>query len=71
MDNPVFVNEEDLPMVHEDDEDYNDFNTPNTSRVDKTSFTVPNATEAISTLRLRQKVKRDKTTALYWWYRFD
>ena len=44
---------------------------PNTSRVDKTSFTVPNATEAISTLRLRQKVKRDKTAALYWWYRFD
>ena len=27
MDNPVFVNEEDLPMVHEDDEDYDDFNT--------------------------------------------
>ena len=52
MDNSVFVNEEDIPMVHEDD-DYDDYNTPNTSRVDETSFTVPDTTEATSTLRLR------------------
>ena len=63
MDNPVFVNEEDIPMVHEDD-DYDDYNTPNTSRIE-TSFIEPDATEATSTLRLRQKVKRDKITALY------
>ena len=64
MGNPVFVNEEDIPMVHEDD-DYDDYNTLNTSRVDETSFTVPDTTEATSTLRLRQKVKRVKITALY------
>ena len=65
MDNPVFVNEEDIPMVHEDEEDYDDYNTPDTSRVDETSFTVPDAAEATSTLRLSQKVKRDKINALY------
>ena len=64
MGNPVFVNEEDIPMVHKDD-DYDDYHTPNTSRADETSFTVPDTTEATSTLRLRQKVKRDKITALY------
>ena len=64
MGNPVFVNEEDIPMVHEDD-DYDDYNTPNTSRVDVTLFTEPDATEATSTLRLRKKVKGDKISALY------
>ena len=64
MDNPMFVDEEDIPMVHQD-EDYDDYNTPNTSRIDETSFTEPDATEATSTLQLRQKVKRDKITALY------
>ena len=63
MDNPVF-NEETIPMVHQD-EDYDDYNTPNTSRIGKTSFTEPDTTEATSTLRLRQKVRRDKVTALY------
>ena len=48
MDNPVFFNEEDIPTVH--DEDYDDCNTPNTSRMDETSFTVLDATEATSTL---------------------
>ena len=42
-----------------------DYNTPNTSRVDEISFIEPDATEATSTLQLRQKVKRDKITALY------
>ena len=63
MDNPTFVDEEDVPMIHQDD-DYDDYNTPGTSRIDETSFTVPDATEAKSTLRLKQKVKRDKLIAL-------
>ena len=64
MNNPVFVNEENIPMVHEDD-DYGDYNTSNTSRVDETSFRAPDTTEAASTLRFRQKVKRDKINALH------
>ena len=63
MDNPTFFDEEDIPMVHQDD-NYDDYNTPDTSRIDETSFTVPDATEATSTLRLKQKVKRDKLIAL-------
>ena len=63
MDNPRFVNEEGILLVQ--DEDYDDYNTPNTSRVEETSFAEPDATEATSTLELRQKVKRDKITALY------
>ena len=62
MDNPRFIDEEDIQLIHQDDEDYN---TPNTSRIYKTSFTVPDATEATSTLRLRQKVKRDKINSFY------
>ena len=57
MDNPVFVNEEDIPMVHQD-EDYDDYNTPNTSRIDETSFEVTDTTEPTSTIQLKQKVKR-------------
>ena len=49
MDNPRFIDEEDIPMVHQDN-DYNDYNTPNTSRIDKTSFRVSNATKATLTL---------------------
>ena len=64
MDNPVLVDEETIPMAHQD-EDYDDYNTPNTSKIDVTSFTVPDATDATSTLKLRQKVKRDKLTVLY------
>ena len=60
----MFVHEEDIPMVHQD-EDYDDYNTPNTSRVDETSFTEPDTSEAISTVRLRQKLKRDKIVSLY------
>ena len=52
MDNPAFVDEQDIPMVYQDD-GYDDYNTPNTSRVDETSFTVFGTTEATSTLRLR------------------
>ena len=60
----MFVDEETILMVHQDD-DYDDYNTPNTSRIDETSFTEPDATEAILTLQFRQKVKQDKITALY------
>ena len=59
MDNPMFVDEENTPMIYQD-EDYDDYNIPTTSRIDETSFTVPANTEATSTLRLLQKVKRDK-----------
>ena len=63
MDNPRFIDEETIPLVQ--DEDYDDYNTLNTSRVDETSFTEPDATEATSIIKLRQKVKWDKITALY------
>ena len=63
MDNPRFVDEETIPLVQ--DEDYDDYRTPDLSRVDETSFTEPDTTEATSTLQLRQKVKRDKITAFY------
>ena len=53
MDNPMFVDEEDIPVVHQD-EDYDDYNTPNTSRVDEKSSTEPDTSEATSILRLRQ-----------------
>ena len=65
MDNPTFLNEEDIPMVHQDEEDYDDYNTPNTSWIDETSFTVPDTTEATSDLRLKQKQKRDKIVSLH------
>ena len=63
MDKPVFVDKENILLVQ--DEDYDDCRAPDTSRVDETSFTIPDTIEATSTLRLRQKVKRDKLTALY------
>ena len=59
MDNPTLVDEETIGMVHQD-EDYDDYNTPNTSKVDETSFIEAATTEATSTLRLNQKVKRGK-----------
>ena len=56
MDNPRFIDEEDIPLVQ--GEDYDDYKTPDTSRIDETSFTEPDATKATSILQLRQKVKR-------------
>ena len=44
MDNPVFVDEETIPMVHQD-QYYDDYKKPDTSSVDKTSFIEPDATE--------------------------
>ena len=55
MDNPRFVDGETIPLVQ--DKDYDNYGTPNTSRVDETSFTEPATTEATSTLWLNQKVK--------------
>ena len=67
MKNPTFIDEENIPMAHQDGEENYDeqYDTPNTSRVDETSFMEPDTTEATSTLRLRQKVKRDIINALY------
>ena len=62
MDNHRFINEETIPLV---DEDYDNYGTPNTSKVDETSFTEPDTTEATLTLRLKQKVKWDKLAMLY------
>ena len=64
MDNPRLADEETIQMVHQD-EDYDDYNTPNTSRIDETSFMEPDTTEATSILRLNKKVKRDKLAVLY------
>ena len=55
MDNPRFVDEETIPLAQ--DGDYDNYNAPDTSRVDETSFTEPYATEATLTLQLRKKVK--------------
>ena len=55
MDNLRFIDEEDIPLVQ--DEDYDDYKTPDTSRIDETLFTEPDATKATSILQLRQKVK--------------
>ena len=54
--------EEDIQMTHQD-EDYEDYRTPDTSKIGQTSFTEPTSTEATSTLQLRQKVKLDKNNA--------
>ena len=44
MDNPRFIDDEAIPLV--EDEDYVDYITPNTNRVDETSLTEPDTTEA-------------------------
>ena len=49
MDNPTFTDEEEtIPLV--EDEDYDNYGTPDTSRVDETSFTVLDIAEATLTL---------------------
>ena len=53
MDNPRLVDKETIPLAQ--DEDYDDCNTPDTSRVDETSFTQPDTTEATSVLQLNKK----------------
>ena len=51
MDNSRFLDEETIPLVPE--EDYDDYKTPDTSRVERKSFKELDATEATSTLQLR------------------
>ena len=64
MDNIAFADEENIPMVHEDDEDYDErHDTSNASRIE-TSFIEHDTTEATSTLRFRRKLKRDKIVSL-------
>ena len=66
MDNPIIVNDEKIPLVtyHDkncgDNNDYDDYNTPNTSRVDEAIFTMPEFTDkqATPTSRLRQKINK-------------
>ena len=57
----IRFDEDDISLINQD-EDYDDYRTPETSRVDETSFT--NTTEVTSTLRLRRKLKRDKIISL-------
>ena len=57
MDNSRFTDEETITLVQ--DEDYDNYVTPNTSRIDETSYMEPDTSEATSTLRLSQNVKRD------------
>ena len=63
MDNPRFVDDENVPLVQDKNIDYDDYNTPNRRRLDKTSFTIPGSTEKETTLGLTQKVKQNKYTA--------
>ena len=68
MDNPRFIDGEDIPLIYQnddDDDDDDDYNTPDSSRIEEISFIEPDTTKATSTLQLKQKVKRDKITALY------
>ena len=57
MDNPRLVDDENIPLVQDEDIDYDDCNTPDMSILQETTFTDPDTTETTSTLRLRQKVK--------------
>ena len=63
MDNPRFLDEEESPLVQ--DEDYDNYGTPNASRAHETSFTEHDTTEETLALWLKQKVKQDKLAALY------
>ena len=49
MDKSRFVHKETIPLVQ--DEDYDDYNTPDTSRTDEASFTEPDTSEATSTVQ--------------------
>ena len=51
MDNPTFVNEEDIQMINQDEDYYDDYRTPDTSREDETLFMVRDTAGATSTLR--------------------
>ena len=63
MEKPIFLNDENIPLVTHDEEDrdnnYNDYNTPNTSRVHETTYATPETTKQM------KKVKRDKLAEFY------
>ena len=66
MDNRIFVDEENVSMAHDEEDGDERYDMPNASRINETSFIEPtDATESTSTLRLRQKVKRNKIKALH------
>ena len=50
MENPTFVDEENIPLINQV-EDYDNYPDTTSSRVGETSFTVPDASEATSTLK--------------------
>ena len=65
MDNPVFVHNEDIPHI-DDEEDYDDnsrYDTPNTSRIEKMSFTEQSAD--MLKREQRQRLVRDYIEDLY------
>ena len=64
MHNPTFADEGDISIINQDEDDDDYYKTLGTRRVE-TSFIEPETTETTSTLRLRQKVKRDKINAFY------
>ena len=64
MDNPRFIDEETIALVHQE-EDRDEYNTPNTSRIEESSFIEPEATAATLALQLWKRVKRSENTALY------
>lgn len=65
MDNPIFVSNKNKPLVThhdedcDDDNDYDDYNTPSTIRADDTIITMPGSMDKRETLtlRLRRNVK--------------
>ena len=60
MDNPRFVDDENIPLIDEDD--YSRYDTPDTSRIEETSFTQETEQPVI---KLRQRVLRDHIIELY------
>ena len=65
-DNPVFVHDEDIPHINdEDDYDYKEsrYDTPDTSRIEETSFTTTEHPEV--SLKQRQRLVHDSIENLY------
>ena len=52
MESPVFVDDENIPLVthHGKNVDYDNYNTPKASRLDETTFTTPSSKDKLSTL---------------------
>ena len=47
--------DESISLIHDEDIDYDDYNTPNTSKVDEASFTMPGSANKETTLWHRWK----------------